>query len=143
MFNKMYLERFFDKYLGGHINIGKNITLFGHNAMHWGGHIYTKKFGYICFRLPLPEFNYNKPFFIPLYLYFSPNATPWACTFALGKEHCKCDYDFAKAKLRKVYLGHNFDTDKYYGKLEQINNFYPDNKLTREEYFEAEKRFGD
>jgi len=71
----MKLENFFDKYLGGHVSIG-NITIYGHNAMHWACNIRTKKYGYICFRLPLPSFSNNRPFFKPLYLYFSPNATP-------------------------------------------------------------------
>jgi len=136
------LEYFFDKYLGSHISIGK-LTIHGHNAMHWGINIRTKKYGYICFRLPFPSFSINKPFFRPLYLYFSPNGTPWASTFAIGKEHNRHNHDFTKAKLRKLYLGHNFDTDKYYGKLKQINNFYPDSKLTRDEYFRLEEEMED
>lgn len=134
---KIFLELFFDKYFGGHISIGK-ITIYGHNAMHWGVNIRTKKFGYICFRLPLPSFDCNKPFFKPLYLYFSPNATPWACTFAIGKDR-NTKFDFSKSKLRKIYLGHNFDTDKYYGKLQEINNFYPMSNLNQEEYFKIQE----
>jgi hypothetical protein len=97
------LERLLDKYLGGHISF-KNITIYGHNAMNWGITIKTKKYGYICFRLPIPTFYNNRPVWKPLYIYFSPNGTPWACTFAFGKDK-NIDYDFAKSKLRYVYLG--------------------------------------
>lgn len=131
------LEYLFDKYLGSHLRIGK-MTVYGHNAMHWGITIRTKKHGYICFRLPFPTFHSNRPTFKPLYLYFSPNATPWASTFAIAKDKT-LDGDFSKSILRKKYLGHNFNTDKYYGKLRQINNFYPDSTLNQDQYFEIQE----
>lgn len=107
-----------EDHLGGHICIGKRITIYGHNAMHWGVTIYTKKYGYICFRLPLP---YNGRW-RPLYLYFSPNATPWAATFMIGRKHAP--EDWAKARLRKYYLGHNFDcgNNLTYKRLKAIND---------------------
>lgn len=113
------LEYFFDKYLSGSISI-KNITIHGHNAMNWAIVIKTKKYGYICFNLPLPVFYINKPIWKPLYLYFSPNGTPWASTFFMGKKHSK--YDWALSKVRYVVFGHNFNTDKNIERLNQIND---------------------
>jgi hypothetical protein len=102
-------------FMSGHIVIGKNIVIYGRNAMHWGVTIYTKKYGYICFRLPL--FCYGK--WYPLYLYFSPNATPWASTFMLGKKHNR-DHYYLSYYRRKI-LGHNFDDEKHYHILCKIN----------------------
>lgn len=94
--------KLFEKIMSGHISIGR-LTVYGRNAMHWGVQIWTKKYGYICFRLPLTC--YGK--WWPLYLYFSPNATPWAATFMLGKKHSRDDW--ALARIRRLCLGHNFD----------------------------------
>lgn len=88
-------------YLSGHANLGP-VTIFGLNAMHWGVTIKSKKYGRICFRLPLPCFGR----FPRLYFYLSPNGTPWASTFCIGlgaKEK-------AKAILRRKEFGHNFDS---------------------------------
>lgn len=89
------------KYLSGHINIGKHITVYGANAMHWAVNIHTKKWGYVCFRLPLPCHGR----WWPLYFYVSPNATPWASTFCIGLGAT----ERAKAVLRRKAFGHNFD----------------------------------
>lgn len=79
MFRK--IECFMAKHLGGHITIGR-FTIYGENAMHWAVNIRFKK-GYLCFRLPF--FCFSR--WWPLYLYFSPNATPRAATFKMGKKH--------------------------------------------------------
>lgn len=89
------------EFLSGHISIG-NIKIYGRNAMHWGCNIYTKKYGYICFRLPFTDHKH----WYPLYLYFSPNATPWAATFMLGKKAFPDDW--VKARIRYNCFGHNF-----------------------------------
>lgn len=57
----------------GYITIGKRLTIYGDNAMHWGVTFHTKKYGYVCFRLPFR----SRGKWWPLYLYCSPNATPW------------------------------------------------------------------
>lgn len=113
----MTINRWLDKKLGGHWNIGKYITIYGLNAMHWGVNIHTKKYGYICFRLPLPCWGK----FPKLYFYLSPNATPWASTFCIGKGR----KERLKAQLRKISFGHNFDSwndEQITEKLRRINN---------------------
>lgn len=110
------------EWLSGHINIGKRITIYGRNAMHWGVTIRTKKFGYICFRLPFTCFGK----WWPLYLYFSPNATPWAATFMIGRKHDPRDW--ALSRVRRIRLGHNFyydsenDENGNYAELRRIND---------------------
>jgi hypothetical protein len=108
-------------FLGGHISVGR-LTIYGRNAMHWGITFWTKKYGFICFRLPLTCFGR----WWPLYLYFSPNATPWASTFMIGKKHDSKDW--ALSRVRRYALGHNFyynsepDENGNYEKLHRINN---------------------
>jgi hypothetical protein len=128
------LKHWFEyKFLTGHISFdlpfGWHMTIYGRNAMHWGVSFHTKKWGYICFRLPLPCFGK----FYPLYFYLSPNATPWAATLLIGggKENKK---DRMLSGLRKYYLGHNFHCEgDNYKKLRLINTFYPDINNYREE----------
>jgi hypothetical protein len=104
-----------EDYLGGHISIGK-LTIYGANAMHWGAHYWTKKWGYVCFRLPFRCFGR----WWPLYFYISPNATPWAATYMLGRKHNARDW--ALSRVRRIRLGHNFNTDENYEELRRINN---------------------
>lgn len=125
---KEKIGRFLDKVLGGHINIGKRLTVYGDNAMHFGVTFWTKKYGYICFRLPVPSgivgyFLYgDKLRWQPLYLYFSPNATSWASTFMLGEKHDRNDWALSRA--RRVRLGHNWKTSNndLYQEMRRINN---------------------
>jgi hypothetical protein len=101
--------------LNGHLVIGE-LVIYGRNAMHWGVNFHTKKYGFICFRLP---FRCYKKWW-PLYLYFSPNATPWASTFMLGRKHDPRDY--ALSRIRKYLFGHNFNVDDNYTELRKIND---------------------
>ena len=81
MFKKKYKSlSFAENFLGGHVNIF-NITIYGENAMHWGVTIRTKRWGYICFRLPLRCFGR----WWALYFYISPNATPNSATFIIPR----------------------------------------------------------
>lgn len=101
------IKHYFEyEFMTGHISIG-NLTMYGRNAMHWGCHLYTKKYGYICFRLPLPHNGWHD-----LYLYFSPNATPWASTFMLGGKKSRRD-DWINSRIRYSCFGHNFSMDEY------------------------------
>lgn len=89
------------KFLSEHISIGR-FTIYGRNAMHWGVHFYTKKYGYICFRLPLPCYGR----WWRLYFYCSPNATPWAATYMLGRKYSPDDW--VCSRIRRSCFGHNF-----------------------------------
>lgn len=100
----------------GHVNIGKRLTIYGDNAMHWGVTFYTKKYGYICFRLPFKSCG----IWWPLYLYCSPNATPWAATFLLGRKAFPDDW--VKSRIRRSCFGHNFDECEWNSHLE-VNNY--------------------
>lgn len=52
------------------------IVIYGRSAMHFGVDV-TFRHGYLCFRLPLPCFGK----WWPLYLYWSPDATPNRATW--------------------------------------------------------------
>lgn len=93
------------RWFAGHISIG-HLTLYGNNAMHFGVTYYTKKYGYICFRLPFRSCGR----WWPLYLFCSPNATPWASTFMLG--HGK-DNNWALSRIRRRVFGHNFNLNAF------------------------------
>jgi len=118
MFKKKYTTMSFaENFLGGHFNIGP-VTIYGDNAMHWGVNISSKKFGHICFRLPF----FSHRAWWPLYFYCSPNATPWAATFMIGKKYGGRDYRLVPIRRKK--LGHNFDTHTQANRdtLSEINN---------------------
>ena len=123
---KKLLLKFADK-IDDHFSIG-NLTVFGDNAMHFGCHYWTKKYGYICWRLPLicgiaDKIRYgDKLYWRPLYFYISRNATPWAAVFMIGKKHSPSDW--AAARMRKRCFGWNYDSDNEYHhkQLMQIND---------------------
>lgn len=72
-------ERWQDRIFVGHFNIGRRITIYGANAMHWA--INVRIFGtYVCFHPTTRTFGARWPW----YFYISPNATPWAATFKRG-----------------------------------------------------------
>lgn len=122
---KKWLHKLADK-LEGHFSIG-NLTVFGDNAMHFGCHFWTNKYGYICWRLPIPcgisdKLRYgDKLHWSPLYFYISRNATPWAAVFMLGKKHSP--EDWALARLRKRHFGwkYNGDNEFQHDLLDKIN----------------------
>lgn len=110
------IDRVLDRYVGGHVHFGR-FTIYGRNAMHWGVNIYTKRWGYVCFRLPFTCFGK----WWPLYFYVSPNATPWASTFMIGRGH---DNDSARrARARRAAFGHNFNTEANDAALCRINGY--------------------
>lgn len=73
----MKIWKWIERKLDGHVNLGKSITIYGANAMHWAVNIRTKRWGFVCFRLPLPCFGR----WWPVYFYCSPDATPGSATF--------------------------------------------------------------
>ena len=92
--------------LEGHITLrmfGKRITIFGLNAMHIAVNISPTRWGYVCFHPPTLHW--------PWYFYVSPNATPWASTYAIGPGVSKIEK--AEAKLRKLEFGHNFHVSEF------------------------------
>lgn len=97
-------KKWYDK--GGHLNIGDNFVLFyGNSTMHWAIQLYSKKYGYICIGIPSKRQKF--------YLYFSPNATPWASTYYIGPDKDA----YVQSRVRKVCFGHNFkiyETDGNY-----------------------------
>lgn len=93
-----------EDFMSGHISIGR-LTVYGRNAMRWGVNYHTKKYGYVCFRLPLPCYGR----WWPLYFYISPNGTPWAATFMLGRKAHRDDWMLSR--IRRACLGLNFDVD--------------------------------
>jgi hypothetical protein len=77
MFKKKYPTlSFAENFLGGHLSIG-SVVIYGENAMHWAINIETKRWGWVCFRLPFKCFGK----WWPLYFYCSPDATPNSATF--------------------------------------------------------------
>jgi hypothetical protein len=57
----------------------------------------------------------------PWDFYASPNATPWAATFAIG--HGLTAEEKRQAKERRAKLGHNFDTRANERELTLINEY--------------------
>ena len=51
--------------------------------------------------------------------FLSPNATPWAATFAIGAAITKQERELAET--RRILFGHNFDTDEYRYDLRIVN----------------------
>ncbi len=104
-------------FMGGHLNIGKRITIFGTNAMCWVLQIYTRRWGTLCITLPsIARWRRRKRGW-HFYIYLSPNSTPWASTFYIGgdkKEHIR-------AQIRKLNFGHGFDTCVNGQKLHCLN----------------------
>jgi hypothetical protein len=108
------LDRILDRWFGGSLSF-LNVTIYGRNGMKWGVSIHTKKWGYICFNLPIPIYGRIDKF----YYYLSPNGTPWASTYyKFGND--RIDKRFAH--MRKEAFGHNFDTDIHAEELTYINN---------------------
>lgn len=76
----IYPSRWQDRVFRGHVSIGP-VTIYGANAMHWA--INVRAFGtYICFHPRTRTFGG----LWRSYFYISPNATPWAATFKLGRK---------------------------------------------------------
>ena len=81
LFHKRYPSlSWLENHMGGHVSLGP-VTIYGENAMHWAVNIKTRRWGYVCFRLPFRCFGR----WWPLYFYCSPDATPNAATFIIPK----------------------------------------------------------
>lgn len=89
----------------GHVSLfsGK-LIIHGANAMNWAVKFKTRKFGWICFTLPVIARLRSKD---GLYLYFSPDGTRSSSTFYIGKDK----FQKKRTKLIREKLGHNWDTN--------------------------------
>ena len=115
--NKKYKSlSWFENFMSGHLNIGKRITIYGCNAMYWVLIIYTKKYGHIHITLPAFGRKGQRGYC----MYFSPNSTPWACTFYIGFDK----NESIRARIRKYNFGHNFNTDHVIKKLRKLNDIF-------------------
>lgn len=107
-----------ENFMGGHVSIGP-ITIFGANAMCWAVNISTR-LGYLCFTLPVVarwRVNSRGQKWWSWYIYLSPNATPWACTFYRGSDK----EERIRAQIRLLNFGHGFDTRKMQNELYALN----------------------
>ena len=109
------VDRWCERYLGGHISIGHRVVLFGFNAMHLALNIKTKRWGYICIHPTIEAFGRTWQW----YFYASPNATPWAATFAIGPG--LSEEEKRLATVRRALFGHGYDPDELRTPLIQIN----------------------
>lgn len=107
---------FLERHLGGHVSIGRRIVIYGFNAMHVAVNIQTERWGYICFHPTVRCFGT----WWPWYFYVSPNATPWAATFAAGPGF---DGERRLVAVRRRELGHNFDAESCRPELCRINGY--------------------
>jgi hypothetical protein len=76
---RWWVSRRIARALGGHVSLGP-VTVYGRNAMHFAVNVHTKRWGYVCFRLPLRCFG----MWWPVYFYCSPDGTPSAATFIVN-----------------------------------------------------------
>jgi hypothetical protein len=63
------------------------------------------------------------------YFYLSPNGTPWACTYYRGYNK----NEQIRADIRKMHLGHGFNTTLNWGKLRAINEKFDSFRISEEE----------
>ena len=111
------IDRWWEDHLGGHVTLklfGKRITIYGFNAMHVAINISPTRWGYVCFHPTI----YSMGRWWPWKFYVSPNATPWAATFAIGPGLSK--EDKRKAAIRRLYLRHGYRTDDHEEEMELI-----------------------
>lgn len=74
MFEK--LKKFVERHLDGHLTLGP-LTIYGANAMDWGGSLLVRALGvYLCAKPSTKKRGW--------YFYASPNATPWAAVVGIG-----------------------------------------------------------
>lgn len=110
--------KWYEKKLAGHISFivfKWRVVIYGFNAMHVAINVGTYRWGYLCFHPPFKVFGH----WWPWYFYISPNATPWASTYAIGPGVSKRDKALA-AKRRRLF-GDNFDTTKNAEALQSLN----------------------
>jgi hypothetical protein len=110
-----------ENFMGGHISFGP-ITIFGANAMNWVMEIRIKKYGVLCFTLPViarwRKNRYDGKKYFQWHIYLSPNCTPWACTFYRGNNK----NEVIRAQIRRLNFGHGFNPWLKSDELHALNN---------------------
>lgn len=76
------------------------------SAMHGAVNVWTRRWGYVCFKPPTRAFGA----WWPWYFYLSPNATPWALTLLLGARFTS-SAERQAARDRGRAWGHNYDLE--------------------------------
>ena len=76
----IYPKRWQDRLFRGHVSVGP-ITIYGANAMHWAINLRIGK-NYWCFHPRTRTYGG----LWRAYFYVSPNATPWAAKFKVGRK---------------------------------------------------------
>ncbi len=119
---------FCEAFLGGHLNIGKNITIFGSNAMNWTLLIHSKKYGFISIKLPTIEKYANTgKRYLKWHIYISPDATPSSATWSFNRGMSAAHTAF----LRKKWFGHNWNTsDKTLNEYNDVLREYEEHHWT-------------
>jgi hypothetical protein len=104
------LNRFallYDSLIGrGHRRIGPMTTYAFETAMHGAVNIETR-WGSLCFAWPRLGGLHRWP----AYAYLSPNATPWAATWAIGGEWTAQERRLIA--VRRALWGHGYDVTKH------------------------------
>lgn len=75
-----YPSRWQDRIFQGHVNLGRRITIYGANAMHWAVNVWFRD-NWWCFHWPTRTFGGRWPW----YFYISRDATPHAMVASWGE----------------------------------------------------------
>jgi hypothetical protein len=94
---------------GGHRTVtllGRKVTIYAFGtAMHGAVNVRTRRWGVLCFAWPALG---GMERFAP-YVYLSPNATPWASTFVIGKGAELDRRERRMVAVRRALWGHGYD----------------------------------
>ncbi len=85
------------------IHIGP-ITVYRDYAQCWAVKLHTRRWGWLCLRLPI----YSCGVLPGPAFWASPNGAPWAATIFKGGSPKEAHYR-VQADQRRMLLGHNFD----------------------------------
>ena len=88
---------------------GRDVTLYAFDtAMHGAINVRTRRWGTLCMAWPALG-GWTR---FASYVYLSPNATPWAATFVLGKG-AELDRNARRmVAVRRALWGHGYDSER-------------------------------
>lgn len=129
------IKAWYEKRITGTLRLGP-VVIYGKNIMDWSATIKTKRWGYICFTLPVlarfkketkitpkgysGSIKFLRGYWFQWYFFLSPNTTPWAATFYRGNDK----KEVIRAQIRKYNFGHNFNPNLERNKLVTLNVKY-------------------